>query len=169
MNNKHWLGIVLALAGSWLTVGAAQAATTISGNIISPNWTAANSPYIISENIEVSPGATLTIEAGTVVKFKKNKGITVRGTLKINGSNSNMVVLTSAEATTTRGDWAGITFADESVDAEFDSSGNYIGGSIIKYAVFSHSQGLKLDNSHPYIVNSNFLNNTTAITVSGAN
>ena len=168
MNNKYWLGVVLALAGSWLTVGAAQAATTISGNIISPNWTAANSPYIISENIEVSPGATLTIEAGTVVKFKKNKGITVRGTLKINGSNSNMVVLTSAEATTTRGDWAGITFADESVDAEFDSSGNYIGGSIIKYAVFSHSQGLKLDNSHPYIVNSNFLNNTTAITVSGA-
>ncbi len=167
MNNKHWLGILLALAGSWLTVGAAQAATTISGNIISPNWTAANSPYIVSENIEVAPGATLTIEAGTVVKFKKNKGITVRGTLKINGNNSNIVVLTSAEATTTRGDWAGITFADESVDAEFDSNGNYIGGSIIKYAVFNHSQGLKLDNSHPYIVNSNFLNNTTAITISG--
>lgn len=167
MNNKHWLGVFLALVGCWLAAGSAQAATTISGNIISPNWTAANSPYIINENIEVSPGAVLTIEPGTVVKFKKGKGITVRGTLKINGTSNNLVVLTSAEATTTRGDWAGITFADESVDAEFDQNGNYTGGSLIKYAVFSHSQGLKIDNSHPYIANNNFLNNTVAITVSG--
>ncbi|HQB51112.1 MAG TPA: hypothetical protein PLT32_02745, partial [bacterium] len=68
MNKKHWLSSFLAVAGILLAVSPSQAATTISGNIISPNWTAANSPYIISENIEVSSGATLTIEPGTVVK-----------------------------------------------------------------------------------------------------
>jgi len=168
MNKQAWLGGLIIMLSLWWVGPIAQAATTISGNIISPNWTAANSPYIINENIEVSPGATLTIGPGTVVKFKKDKGITVRGTLKINGDSANLVVLTSAEATSTRGDWAGITFTDESVDAEFDQNGNYIGGSLIKYAVFSHSQGLKIDNGYPYIVNNNFLNNTVAIMVSGA-
>ena len=167
MNKQAWLGGLIIMLSLWWVGPIAQAATTISGNIISPNWTAANSPYIINENIEVSPGATLTIGPGTVVKFKKDKGITVRGTLKINGDSANLVVLTSAEATSTRGDWAGITFTDESVDAEFDQNGNYVGGSLIKYAVFSHSQGLKLDNSYPYIANNNFLNNDVAITVSG--
>lgn len=167
MNKQAWLGGLIIMLSLWWVGPIAQAATTISGNIISPNWTAANSPYIINENIEVSPGATLTIGPGTVVKFKKDKGITVRGTLKINGDSANLVVLTSAEATSTRGDWAGITFTDESVDAEFDQNGNYIGGSLIKYAVFSHSQGLKIDNGYPYIVNNNFLNNTVAIMVSG--
>lgn len=168
MNKQAWLGGLIIILSLWWTGPIARAATNISGNIISPNWTAANSPYIINENVEVSPGATLTIGPGTVVKFKKDKGITVRGTLKINGDSANLVVLTSAEATSTRGDWAGITFTDESVDAEFDQNGNYIGGSLIKYAVFSHSQGLKIDNGYPYIINNNFLNNTVAIMVSGA-
>lgn len=167
MNKKHWLSSCLAAAGILLVAGPSQAATTISGNIISPNWTAANSPYIVSENIEVSSGATLTIEPGTVIKFKKGKGITVRGTLKINGTASNMVVLTSAEATTTRGDWTGITFADEAVDAGFNQNGDYDNGSIIRYAVISNSQGVKMDNSNPYIADNNFLNNTLALGISG--
>ncbi len=167
MNKKHWISGWLAAAGIFLAANTGQAATTVSGNIISPYWTAANSPYIISDNIEVSPGATLTIEPGTVIKFKKGKGITVKGTLKINGTASNMVVMTSAEATTTRGDWAGITFADESIDAGFNQSGEYDNGSIIRYAVISNSQGIKIDNSNPYIADNNFLNNTLALGITG--
>jgi len=117
--------------------------------------------------VEVAPGATLTIGPGTVVKFQKGAGLTVRGTLKIRGDSRNLVVLTSAEATTSRQDWTGITFTDESADAQFNSAGNYAAGSIIEYAVITHSEGLKLDNSSPYIANNNLLDNTVAITISG--
>jgi len=101
------------------------------------------------------------------VKFQKGAGLTVRGTLKIRGDSRNLVVLTSAEATTSRQDWTGITFTDESADAQFNSAGNYAAGSIIEYAVITHSEGLKLDNSSPYIANNNLLDNTVAITISG--
>ena len=167
--NKHlwWLSGLFVLSLLLAGGGLAQASTDISGNIINTNWTAANSPYIIKSQVEVAPGATLTIGPGTVVKFQKGAGLTVRGTLKIRGDSRNLVVLTSAEATTSRGDWAGITFTDESADAQFTSAGNYNAGSIIEYAVITHSAGLKLDNSSPYIANNNFLDNTVAITISG--
>lgn len=167
--NKHlwWLSGLFTLGLLFIGGGLAQASTDISGNIINTNWTAANSPYIIKSQVEVAPGATLTIGPGTVVKFQKGAGLTVRGTLKIRGDSRNLVVLTSAEATTSRQDWTGITFTDESADAQFNSAGNYAAGSIIEYAVITHSEGLKLDNSSPYIANNNLLDNTVAITISG--
>ena len=167
--NKHlwWLSGLFILGLLFIGGGLAQASTDISGNIINTNWTAANSPYIIKGQVEVAPGATLTIGPGTVVKFQKGAGLTVRGTLKIRGDSRNLVVLTSAEATTSRQDWTGITFTDESADAQFNSAGNYAAGSIIEYAVITHSEGLKLDNSSPYIANNNLLDNTVAITISG--
>ena len=167
--NKHlwWLSGLFTLGLLFIGGGLAQASTDISGNIINTNWTAANSPYIIKGQVEVAPGATLTIGPGTVVKFQKGAGLTVRGTLKIRGDSRNLVVLTSAEATTSRQDWTGITFTDESADAQFNSAGNYAAGSIIEYAVITHSEGLKLDNSSPYIANNNLLDNTVAITISG--
>jgi hypothetical protein len=167
--NKHlwWLSGLLALSLLLAGGGLAQASTDISGNIINTNWTAANSPYIIKSQVEVAPGATLTIGPGTVVKFQKGTGLTVRGTLKIRGDSRNLVVLTSAEATTSRGDWTGITFTDESADAQFTSAGNYTGGSIVEYAVIAHSTGVTLDNASPYIANSNFLDNNVAISISG--
>ena len=49
-------------------------ATDVSGNISSnTTWSLANSPYVVTGNILVASGVTLTIEAGVTVKFSLDK------------------------------------------------------------------------------------------------
>jgi hypothetical protein len=53
--------------------------TTVSGNW---NLESISSPYIISGNLTVNTGVTLSIESGAAVKFNAGLGIMVNGTLK---------------------------------------------------------------------------------------
>lgn len=58
-------------------------------------WTAAGNPYIFAlPAINIHPGATLTLEAGVIMKMYA-VGITVEGSLVINGEEGNPVVFTS--------------------------------------------------------------------------
>ena len=52
--------------------------TNVSG-VISSNttWSLANSPYIVSGNILITEGVTLTIEAGVVINAESNTSIFV--------------------------------------------------------------------------------------------
>jgi len=53
--------------------------TDVSGDITADTtWRAANSPFIIRNNISVRNNATLTIEAGIVVRFAGNFTLTIR-------------------------------------------------------------------------------------------
>lgn len=48
--------------------------TRVSGNITEDTfWSAENSPYIVSGNLEVLQDVTLTIEAGSVITMKKQR------------------------------------------------------------------------------------------------
>jgi hypothetical protein len=72
--------------------------TEISG-LISENatWTSKNNPYHIIGNTTVNTGVSLTIEAGTVVKFANNTVLTLKGDFNIKGTKSNMVVITNKD------------------------------------------------------------------------
>ena len=65
----------------------AHAATFVSGTISNDTtWTAANSPYVLTGNVTVNTGYTLTIEPGVVVKPKQtNTGLIINGTLNATG------------------------------------------------------------------------------------
>jgi RHS repeat-associated protein len=100
-----------------------EASGTVASNA---TWTAAGSPYVVSGEVAVSNGATLTIAPGTVVKFNPGAGIQVYGssTLVANGTSTNPIVFTSikddsAGGDTNRdgtatvpapGDWRGVGF-----------------------------------------------------------
>ena len=61
----------------------AEAATDISGHISADTiWIAANSPYVVSADVTIDSGITLTVEPGVVVKFHENTIFLVNGTLK---------------------------------------------------------------------------------------
>jgi len=65
--------------------------TDVSG-VISSNttWTLANSPYIVTGNILVNEGITLTIEPGVIVKFDSDTYIKMEGTLTAVGNQNSI-------------------------------------------------------------------------------
>lgn len=69
----------------------------VNGNALASSKTlsASSSPYLISANLSVNSGVTLTVPAGVVVKVAGSRTLTVNGTLTATGSASSPVVFTS--------------------------------------------------------------------------
>ncbi len=127
--------------------------TVVSGYIYSDTiWTLANSPYIVTDDITVVPGVTLTIEPGVVVKFDGPFELVVDGYLNAQGTDTNNIVFTSNAATPAVGDWLGIKFRDTSPDY----------GSVLDWVTIMYSdKGIELEDSsqsmsHMSITNNNY-------------
>ena len=83
---------------------------------------------VMNDGIRVDPGASLTLEAGTIVKFAAGQTCSVQGLLTANGTLNRRVAFTSihddsvggdtnangAGTTPMPGDWRGITFGQTS-------------------------------------------------------
>lgn len=128
---KHIIGLFFSLI---LSVPFVTAQTNVSGFInANTNWTLAGSPYIVTGNALLSQGFTLTIDPGVVVKFGNNNALQIDGQLIAIGTPTQRIVFTSNQANPQPGDWAKLHFSDFSIDATYDSQGNYISGTIMKY------------------------------------
>ena len=92
---------------------------TINTNVV---WNAQNSPYELTGDLTVAQGASLIIAKGTEVRVSSidkwdvdgtgidKVGITVLGTLLVQGTEGQPVSFTSAETVPSNDDWDGITF-----------------------------------------------------------
>ena len=90
----------------------AQAQTTVSGGIFSnTTWTKANSPYIVTGNVAVFPGAKLTIEPGVEVRFDAGMSLEVRDSASFfaHGLQSDSIIFTSNESNPAMSDWNGFS------------------------------------------------------------
>lgn len=91
--------------------------TIVSGSIeVDTTWYAGSSPIIISDEILVMNGSTLTIEPGTLVK-SQGAGIVVRGKLLAQGREDNIIQMVGGRDEKNNFTWNGITF-DNTNDAE---------------------------------------------------
>ncbi|MCX7698882.1 MAG: hypothetical protein N2114_05400 [Candidatus Goldbacteria bacterium] len=69
-----------------------HADTTVSGIIDKKeSWTPANSPYIISGNVTIEKNGIVLVNPGTVIKFKKDGKITVKGIFYVKGNINNPI------------------------------------------------------------------------------
>ena len=89
--------------------------TTHTGDITTDEtWSAANNPHVVSGNVKILNGATLTIEDGATVKFDAGAGLQVgdtalgqAGGLAMLGTPGS-IRLTANTATPVPGSWTGI-------------------------------------------------------------
>jgi len=123
------IGILLFLLLFFLGSQSAFAATLQNAHITADTvWVASSSPYIVTENIEIKPEVTLTIEPGVVVKVDVSRSIVVHGILRAVGTEYEPISFTSTKddsvggdsdnnGTATKpvaGDWQGIRFTPAS-------------------------------------------------------
>ena len=134
--------------------------TAVSG-LISSNttWSYANSPYIVTDNILLQNGATLTIEPGVTIKMLSDTEFQVRGELIAQGTSSSKITFTSNASSPAAGDWGKLYFFDEATDASF-SDNTYTGGSILEYCIVEYAQELYTQSSAPYVHYSEFRYNS---------
>lgn len=162
--------------------------TLISQNTI---WSKAGSPYLLYSNSGASPtiaaGVTLTIEPGVVIK-PQNKyyySLSVKGTLKAEGTSDNPILITSKNETPEAGDWGTVIyFGPESINSSLSYATFKFGGyeaafpltetrpavvvdqaaASFNNCLFQSIQGRAIDllSSNSSVENSRFLNNTAA-------
>lgn len=157
-----------------LPVHLTWADTEVSGNIIADTtWTKVNSPYLVTGTIQVLEKVTLTIEPGVTVKFNpdlrwisEGRPLKIGGKLIARGTPDQLIRFTSTSDAPTSEDWYGILFTNGSQNGTFNLNKNYIDGSIMQYCIIEYGNGIKAQNSSPYLSDLIFYkNNTYAIAI----
>jgi len=100
---------VFALSGSSLfSIGHA---TYVEGIIAQDTiWSLTDSPYVVSKDIVVSSGVTLTIEPGVEIRFGGDFSLRVEGRLLAYGDENNTITFTSNRDQPKAGDWNATKF-----------------------------------------------------------
>lgn len=80
-------------------------------------WCIGNSPHLITGNVIVLPGATLTIQEGVIVKTRAGAELQVQGHLRAIGTAAQHILFTS-EVDTGPGQWHGLYFKGGTGDLE---------------------------------------------------
>lgn len=101
------VAVVAVPSAAW-SVGPTNVSGTISANT---TWTLANSPYVMTGNVTVATGVTLTVEPGVIVKGNATgRQLKVNGSLAAVGTSSAPITFTSS-TDTGPGQWWGLQFA----------------------------------------------------------
>lgn len=131
--------IYIAIFFCSMVAALASAQTPVEGRIdTDTTWTIAGSPYVLTGDVEVVGGATLTVEAGVSVEGMADTRLIVGGesdgdvgTLQALGAEFSRVTFRAHDPDQP---WGGLLFRQNAKDAEFSPSGAFLGGSVVRGA-----------------------------------
>lgn len=125
----------------------------VGGHLIEDiTYSPTNNPYIVTQDLIIDPGVTLTILPGVVLDFTTNSGIISNGTLIAKGTSKSRILFRPKNQLPFPGQWDGITFNSSTTVL---ANGQYVSGPIITNAHISKaSYGVSLDKSSSVLVDS---------------
>jgi hypothetical protein len=131
---------LIAICAIFLVLTKGYSQTPIGG-VISTNTTLtlSSSPYIVTNNVLVAIGATLTIDPGVEVRFKDSIYIQVNGTIRAIGTPQSRILF-QLEPGQNDG-WGGIRIMNSAIDYD-STTGN---GCVISYADFTETIPVPID------------------------
>ena len=157
-----------ALLLTLLGIATPSLATDVCGPILTDTtWTVGGNPYVATCSVLVMSGVTLTIEPGVIVRFNEDLALQVDGQLIARGTGASPITLTKHQTA----NWGYVWFTETSVNAQFDSGGQYVSGSIIEHAIIEHagsvpaesqSGALLIKNAFPFIHATTIKNNAAS-------
>ncbi|OYU96540.1 MAG: hypothetical protein CFE21_09150 [Bacteroidetes bacterium B1(2017)] len=110
----------------------AKAQTFVSGFLTADStFTLAGSPYVITGNLVVTNGTTLTIESGVTLAFTSNTSLLVLGQLIASDPFGPGITFTANSFSPTPGFWGGISFGANATPATYSVANTYVSGSIL--------------------------------------
>jgi len=162
------IGFVLVLI-----LGLSVSFGQISGSIQNDTtWTIGT---VIADSVYVPAGKTLTIAAGTIVKFNSGKSLVIAGRLVADGTLADQITFTVNSGSPAPGSWNGIEFQNTSnagsvfnycnvtyagggpnAAAVFYKTGSYAIGITSSSIKFSSTNGVNVRASSPQIKKSTF-------------
>ena len=161
-----------------LKASPAYADTSHCGTISADEtWSSAGNVHVVTCNVTVASGVTLTVTEGAIVKFNSGTALLIQGSLRVLGVEGNPVYFTSyrddtiggdtngdGASTGARNDWSQIEFQDSSIDAS----------SLIDHAVILHAGccvyggAIALVSASPTIRNASISNSQHGLYVSNS-
>ncbi|GJQ20426.1 MAG: hypothetical protein HBSIN02_07810 [Bacteroidia bacterium] len=99
--------IARALLMQMILVAAALAQTNVGGTISKDStWSLDRSPYIVTSNVNLNSGFTLTVDSGVVVRFQPGTILSVNGTATLNARHATFTSSRdTAGGSPAKGDW----------------------------------------------------------------
>lgn len=132
---KTYYKVILFLSIACIVHNRTDAQIYVSG-VLTANttWSRNQNPFIVTEDIIIPAGITLTIQSGVVVKFQVETSIKVYGTLVAKGTEVDHILFTGNLPGPDIVRWSGIKLYK--TITQRDANDNYLSGTIISHSRF---------------------------------